>query len=267
MLAIFNKELRDRRNSLIGYCFIGLLFMVMYISMFPAIKEQSANFTQIMKSMPAGLSTAFGINADSFSKLESFLSIEYFSLMWPLMLILLATSRAGAALAGEVERGTMRALLALPVSRTNIYLAKYFAGLSAITIFVAVTIAGIIPMAAAFGQTVPVLRVLEVVGLCLLFGAAVYSVGLMFSAFVGDRGKAYMIVGGLLMLSYVANIVAGLQSSLSWLHKVSIFHYFDGVAALGSGTFNLAAFWLFSGMIGISLVIGLSWFNRRDIPQ
>ncbi|HSX02335.1 MAG TPA: ABC transporter permease [Candidatus Saccharimonadia bacterium] len=263
--AIVMKDLQQRRGSLIGYSAIAAAFLGLYASLFPSIKQQADSLSRVVASLPKAVVDSFGFQADTFTNLQRYLAVEFFSLTWPLLMILLAVSRAGGALAGEVEQGTMGALLALPVSRTRLWLAKYTAGLMALVIFAACSTLVIIPLAALANAPVEAGRCVELMLLASLFGATIYALAMAVSAVVSERGPVYLVLGGISVAMYVLNIVSNLKDSLSWLKYGSIFHYFDAVAVLGGSQLDWQS-------VGVLLLVAVaasvaSWlvFLRRDI--
>lgn len=266
MIPLIRKELRDRRWSLLAYVGITLWLVIMYTSLFPSIQQQTQSYNDLFKSLPEGYQKAFGITAASFGSLEGFLGIELFSITMPLILMLLTISRAGNALAGEVERGTMRSLLSLPLSRTQVYVAKYLASTVPVVLLTVALAVAMIGTARIANLSIHADRVLTACGLAAVFGLALLGVAFACSAALSDRGKTYMIMGGFMLAQYIAHVVAGLQDKFSWLDKLSAFHYFDGAQIMSGATAQAASWWVF-GSIAV-LAVGIGWFifERRDIP-
>lgn len=266
MMTVFFKELRDRRWSLLAYALITVLLVTMYTSLFPSIQAQNQSFDELFKSMPEGYQKAFGISQDSFGSLEGFLGIELFSLTMPLILMLLAISRAGNALAGEIERGTMRTLLSLPLSRQSIYVSKLAAAVASVLAVTLALLLAMVGVSAAANLNLDLGRVVPACALAALFGVALVGLAFAASATFSDRGRVYMVVGGFMLVQYIAHVVAGLQDNLSWIGRFSAFHYFDGVGIMSGAGVPASSWWVFGGIATVMAVIGLIMFMRRDIP-
>ena len=116
MWSIFTRIIKDRRVQILVYCLASVGLLWMYIIFFPAIKEQSANMEQLLKSYPESFLKAFNFDIRSLNTVEGFLSTEQFSFVWPLMVIFMMIGFGGGAFAGEIEKGTIEILLAQPVS-------------------------------------------------------------------------------------------------------------------------------------------------------
>ncbi len=265
MNAIFKRTLRDRRLSLLAFCLGGLGLVILYSSIFPSIQQQSQAFQQAFKSLPEGLSKAFGIDASIYTSLTGYLGVELFSITWPIIAMFLVISTAGSALAGEVERRTMGLLLSSPVSRTVIYWSKYLAGMVGFLLFVLFSLGSIFPIALVMGINAPLHVFTPVIGLASLFGLAVYSIAMMLSSLFNERGKVYAATAGIVALMYVANIVASLQDKVSWLKYASFFYYFNYAEVLRGTHINARSLAVFLGTIIIASLAGWGIFIQKNL--
>ena len=215
--AIIRKELYQRRWALLGFSIAAISFLLLYILIYPSFQNESAKFDELLKSYPKALLEAFNIEQLQLSTLEGYISVEHFSFVWPLMAIFLSLSLAGVAFAGEVEKGTMAFLLSQPIGRAKIFIAKYISGILALTGFVIVSIMAMIPLAQIQNLSVNVGNVSKTALLSLCFAWVLYALGILVSSFTSERSKSYFVVGGMLLLMYVANVVSGLVSSMEKL--------------------------------------------------
>ncbi|HEC61072.1 MAG TPA: hypothetical protein ENI27_02330 [bacterium] len=265
MFAIIWRTVKDRKISLIVYLATTVLFMWMYVAMFPSMLEQSAAFVVAFESFPEGLFKAIGIEELNMSTIEHFLSMEHFSLVWPLMAIFLIVAIAGSGLAGQVEQGTAELLLALPVSRFRIFMAKYLVGIFSLLVFTIFSVFAIVPLAPIHKVEYAIGNFASVALISFLFGWAVFSVATMFSAVFSEKSRVYMATGGVLLVMYVLNIAAALQEKLQDLRYVSFFHYYDYNDALIRNTLDTTNVLVFVVVAIVCTAAGALWFRRRDI--
>lgn len=263
--TIIRRYMRDRRRSLLVYCFSALAFAWLYVSLFPSLKDQMGSYQEIFKSFPEGMMEAMGISNLNIGDFASYFGAEHLSMVWPLLAIILAISYAGKALAGGVESGTIGLELAQPVSRTRLYFSKYVAGLAAVSIFAVVSLLGVIPLAGLYDIELEVGRWLQLTGFAWLFVMAIYSLAYMFSAIFSEKARVYGAVSAILLVMYVARIVASLQDKFEWVRLVSYFHYFEGAKILTEGSINSAGVVVFGGTIMLAATIGAVWWSRRDV--
>ena len=265
MFAIFWRTVRDRKISLIIYSILGILLLAMYLSFFPAIQEQAQSLQELMKSYPESFLKAFGMEDMIFNNLESYLSTEQFSFMWPLLMILLLVSFSGSAIAREIERGTAEILLALPVSRLKIFFAKYFAGFFNLIVFVLASIPSTILLAKLYGVEYKSEGYIIMSLLGFMFALATYSFSMLMSVLFSEKGKVYFSSAGLIVIMYVLNIISSLKDSVSDLKYFSFFYYFNAGDALVRNHIDHFAYWIFLGVAVLSTVLAAVWFSRRDI--
>ena len=263
--AIVRKELQDRWLSLVVYCGIALAFLTLYISLFPSLKRQAQELLRVFQSMPPAVLEVFGGDQNSFTSLERYLAVEFYSLTWPLMAVLLALTRASRGLAGEVEQGTMGSLLALPLSRTRLFWSKYAAGLLAQLLFVVCSVVAIMPLASLGGISLQGDKVGSLTLICVAFSTTVYSLGTLCSAWMSDRGRVMAVAGGGMLIMYVLNVMSKLKPEVDWLANVSLFHYFEASQTLAKGGVDGLSLGILAG-VSLAATLG-AWvlFARRDI--
>ncbi len=267
MFTIIIRTLKDRLVTTLAYCGASVAFLWMYIALFPYIRDQAASLSELMDAYPKELMEAFGIKSLElqFAHLGSYLSTETFSLMFPIMLVALVVGFAGSALAGEVEKGTIELLLSQPISRVQLYTAKYLAGVKVLGAFTVVSVFGIIPFAAIYRADYVLADITRFWVVAFLFGLALLSLSFLASSIFSDKGKPAFIVTGIVILMFVLNILASLKPSLIRLRDYSFFHYYDPTITLAGGAIDSRVVWVFLGVSVVATTLGAIWFTRRDI--
>lgn len=265
MFTIFWRTIKDRKISLIVYVLAAVMFMWMYVAMFPSMQEQSEAIATAFDSFPEAFFKAFGIEDLNISTVENFLAMEHFSLVWPIMAIFLIVAIAGRGLAGQVEQGTVEILLSRPVSRLQIFIAKYLVGIFSLLVFTVVSVFGIVPLAAIHNIDYVIGNFASVAVISFLFGWAVLSVAMLFSAIFSERSRVYMVTGSILLIMYALNIAAVLLENLDNLKFASFFHYYNYNDALIRNTLDTTCILVFIGVAVVCTIAGALWFRKRDI--
>ena len=264
MWAVFKRTFKSRRVITLVYTLAGIGFLLLYISLFPSIKAQSASLEQLLKAYPDSLMKAFNIDLANYVTIGGYISSEMFSFIWPLILFFMVIGYAGGELAGEVRERTIEVTLSQPVSRLKIYFGKYLCGLFLLAAFNFLTILSIPLLLAAFNIDYQFSPFLHMSILGLIFGLAVYSFAFFLSAIFYDKGKVYFISGGLLVVMYVFNIIASLKENLKDFHYLSFFYYFNANNALLHSHIDHLAYWVFLGVTVASVILGAIIFQKRD---
>ena len=267
MFEVFARIIKDRRTSLISYVVGSVVFVEMYLALFPALRDQAETLSKLLEAYPKGLMSAFGFDdtAAFFSTVENYMSTEYFSFFWPILAIILLLSFALSMIVAEVEKGTIELVLAQPISRLKIFFARYLAGLMSFAIFSGVSIYSIVLFSALHGFDYKLPNYLTIWGVSFLFGTAVFSIACFFSALFSERGKATFATAAILLIMYALNIISGLKESLSDLKYFSFFHYLNAPQVLGRNQVVDFSFVVFGGVIVVFTAAAALRFNRRDI--
>jgi ABC-2 type transport system permease protein len=263
--ALFLRTIKDRRTTLIIYCVVVVLMMWMYVALFPIMKDQGEKLEEVFKLYPPAFIEAFNLNIKTFITLEGFLSMEQFSLIWPIFAIIIAVSLAGSSLAGEIEKGTMELLLSQPISRIKIFLSKYLAGILIMLIFVIVSIYAVAPIAAVHKIDYPIENFAKFSIIAFMFLLAINGISMFFASLFSQKGKVYFISAGIVVTMYVANIVANIKESLNDLKFLSFFYYYDSAKILIGGNIDNWSYLVFLGIAVIFTVLGAIIFIKRDV--
>lgn len=264
MWALYTRTIKDHRLSWTVYSAVALLFLGLYISVYPSMQAQAATYDQIIASMPKAVLDAFGIT-QSVPTLMGFLASKHFGFVWPLMAIMLTVAFAGSALSRGVEQRTVGLLLSLPVSRLHIYWARVLAGLTGLILFTLASIVVVWPLAVQCNYELDAMQVWDMSVLGIVFGAAVLGISMLLAAWIDESGKLYGAAGGVLLAMYVGNLIAGLEPDFDVVKYASVFHYFmPGDVVSGSGL-DMIAVTVLGGVTAATLLVGSLIAKRRDL--
>jgi len=173
---------------------------------------------------------------------------------------------AGAAIAGERQRGTLEVLLARPISRRR----AYGTALVASALFVGVTVAGLtlgaLAGTAATGriaelgpQNLPLLW-LNAVLLYMAFAAVALAASVSSDRLTPALGVALAFV----LVSYFLEALGSLWPDAAFLQDYSLFHYLDARGVL-SGLADARYFAILAAVIVAAVAYALVMFPRRDL--
>lgn len=264
MRPVIKAGWRDRRGAIMGWSLGVGAYIAINILVYGSIKAQADTLNKVLNNLPSGAKALFGGGSDFLSPV-GYLNSKLYYLILPLLFIMLAISLANRLLAKEEEDGTLELLLARPISRNRLLLAKLLAGLSVILSVGFITLLITLVCARAVNYDVSIMHIAQTAGmtlvLSLLFGAVAWAmIGL------GRLGRraALGIAGGLAFASYLFSSLEGFASWLRWPAKLLPYHYYDPASVL-RGTYN---WWNAVGMmIATVLILSIAFigFRRRDI--
>jgi ABC-2 type transport system permease protein len=257
------RGLLDHRRALIGWCLGIIGYAAFTSSIYPSIKG-SADFKQLVEHYPDALKSLFGLGqGGDITSGAGFIDAELFSLMLPLLVLVLAITSGVRIFAGEEEAGRLDLVLSYPIRRRNAVLAK------------AAAVAGEIVVVCAAGfAALAVLN--EIVGLDLSLSrlagalAGLAALGLFYgwlALAVGAAVPSKMLALGVpAAYAAAAYLVSGLHSLAGWLDPFRVLSPFwlVGSAPMQNGVNGWGVLVVVAGAV-VALGAGSLLVERRDL--
>lgn len=261
MFNITIKTLRDKRFLLLGWS-LGLIFLSYLMTVFyPSFN--GGQIDELMSSMPPAMQGLVGEMQD-WRELPGYIGSQIFDIRLPIFVSILSIMLAIGVTVGEEDRGRLRTLLALPISRRGVVLGKWLGVVAICFIASAATVAGVVIGALQIQESVEALMLVRL-GLftwlqITALATIIFAVGLS----TGKRGVttaiAVIIAIGGFLLSTFAPAVDWLQA-YEW---TSFFYYFPAVdIAKGVVEWQNAAVYIASTILALALALMV--FARRDV--
>ena len=260
---LLSRGVRDHRRALVGWCLGVAAYVVVLAAIFPSI-ESSPDFSELLDNYPDAVKSLFGLSgAVDITRGAGFVDVELFSLMLPLLAIVLAIGSGARTLAGEEGAGSLELVLAYPVRRRDAVLAKGAAVGLEILIFCATAYVALALASQTFDLDLPFGRlaggVLGVGVLALLHGWLAVAVGAAWPSRTLAIGVPAALAAG-------AYLVAGLHDLASWLDPLRFASSFwwVGQAPLSGGV----SWWhlLVVGLAAAAALAAAGWLiERRDL--
>jgi len=260
---VTRRTLRDQRRALTGWAIGVVALVLLYSSFYPSIKANAATFEEYFEKMPEAFRTMIG-GAGSFTSPVGYIQTEFFSLMGPLLLMILAIGAGARALAGEEEARTLDLLLANPISRRRVALEKLWAlvattaGVGA-TLGIAIALIGP-PFGLRVGLANLAATVLSTILLAIVFGAVALAVG----GWRGRRAPAIAVPVSAAVLTYVLWVLAPSVEGIRGLRLLSPFYHYIANDPLRRGL-DLKHAAVLVAIAAVAVVLALAAFDRRDL--
>lgn len=253
--AAFGLELRLRARSVV-LASIGLMAVAAITgALFPAFGESLGKV-----ELPEGVGELLG--GGDFATIAGWLDTEIASVYGPLVVAGSAIAAAAATLAGEEEGRILALVLAHPVSRTRLLLAKAAAiGVQVAALGLACWVGLLISVALAGGGIGPGrLAALSVhlTFLALAFGALALALG-------GVTGRRAVAAGGSAAVAVAMYLVNGLAAvTADWLQYLTLFHYYEGHGPLRNGV-DAGGLLVLAAVTAGLLAVAAAGFRDRDL--
>ncbi|MBI4236288.1 MAG: ABC transporter permease subunit [Chloroflexi bacterium] len=188
----------------------------------------------------------------------------------PIYLVLLASFAIGtgaAAVAREIERGSILLVLARPLARWEFLLGKILATMVGLLVLTAIAVAGVAAGALAVGEPLQMGPFLLVAANGYLLFLTAAGVALLLSALGSDASGVAGQAAGVTLAAYFVDFLANLWSKAEFLGPLSFFHYYDPARIVRTGT---APWEHMAVLLAASLALhaaALVVFQRRDIAR
>jgi ABC-2 type transport system permease protein len=259
---LFRKTLRDQRWALLGWA-CGLAFISLFLLYFYPFISRASEVLKVLDSLPPFIKNLVGKN-NFMATPEGFLNLQPFSILAPLLFIVIAIGKGGDATAGEEERGTLDLLLSQPLPRWRLVLAKFAADAAAL-LFLALAFWGSMAFGTwLFGVAVDWLRLAQVIFSLLLLGLTFLSMSLAIGCLSGKRKLSLGVSGGFALVTYLINAYAPMIEGLRSYRIFSPFYYYNGRAVLINGLDPTHALVL-AGLTVVLFAAAIFFFSRRDL--
>jgi ABC-2 type transport system permease protein len=236
----------------------GLVTVLVIVgALFPAVGHTFGKL-----NLPRGVSELLG-GAD-YATITGWFRSEIGSVYGPLLIGAVAITGAAASTAGEEEDRILALVLAYPITRARLVIAK--AGAIALLVVVMSVAAwvGLLAGVALGGGGIGAGDITAFAVQLAFFGLAVGAVALAVGAGTGRRGLATGVAAGVGIVGWLVNGFAPLVSAIAWLKYLSLFHYYaehdpltHGIDAIDLGVL---------GAVALSLAgIAAAGLQRRDL--
>ena len=256
--ALVRKTLRDVRIATIAVGAAVFLMAFFITAAYPQYQQQLQGF-----QVPGYMKGFLGETGDLTSP-AGFFQAEFFSWV-PLLLITIAIIGATGTLAGEEGAGTLESLLALPITRVRLLLAKC-AGLVVALLITAVVMVpgfmlGLLFVDIDLSVRRMLLAALNMVPLALLF----LTLSLWAAAALPSRGAAAAVSIGSVVVTYFLNMLGASITALETPRKLSPFYWSDASRILLHGFHEWDRLAGLLACAALFLLLALWSFQRRDI--
>ncbi len=255
--AAFEMELRLRWR-IVAAGALGIIAMSLVVgSLFPSLGTTIGKL-----HLPKAVADLLG-GAD-YSTLAGWFKSEIVSIIGPVIVAGVAITSAAATTAGEEQERITGLLLAHPVPRSRLLLAKAAALAAATTLLGLATFVGLLAGVALGGGGVPAGEIAAQSLHLVLLGLAFGALGLAIGASTGERTLAAAGAAGAAGAMFLVNGFAPVLHSISWLRYLTVFHYYSGHDPLTHGV-DLGDLAVLAGLTLALVGLALVGFARRDI--
>jgi ABC-2 type transport system permease protein len=264
MRAIVKWTLWQRRWSSVWWAVGIASFIFITLVFYPSFKDAGNQLQQSFENLPKAALGLFGGSADFFSPV-GYLNSQIFFLMLPLLLTMLSVSLGASLIAREEQDLTIELLLARPIARGKLLLAKLTAGTIILAGVSLVALITVVLCARLFGlDGIPSSAIALASLNCFLLAYCTGAIAWLLAATGRARGAA---IGVAALIAFGGYLIVSLSGTVEWLKgpsKAFPFAYFQSEAILRQ-TYNWMNALFFVAVIAVCGILSYFAFRRRDI--
>lgn len=264
MINIIFQRLKGQYKSVLIYTGALIAYALLMVGIFPTI--QKMDLTALMASYPKDVAKFFSTSGmTSYNTIEGYMSMEYLSMFFIIIIVFYIGSAAGSAIAGTIEKRTMDFNLSQPVSRTKLVLAEAIVAIKYSALIVFLVSLSMFIFGKIFNTPFHVKGLVAFTVIAVLFLWALYGIAIFFSSLLRTKLSVVLLIFGFVMASFVFSSLTRIVDKIQHLDKLSIFYLYNPEQLLKTGTIN----WNQAGILFLIFVVGLSAaiviFNKKDI--
>jgi ABC-2 type transport system permease protein len=263
MHSVYLKTLYDKRYFMLGWTIGFAALAALMASFYPAM-HQTGSIDQLLESMPPAFKGLVGSLGD-LSRFDTYIASQLFDIRIPLIAGIMAIILGIGISIGDEEKGELRTILSLPVSRTKLYVEKWLAMVTIMAIIVLGLVAGIyavLPFVSIahieFDVTVQLVSMTLLV--MVTYGTIPFSVALATGRRAVATGIGILAIIGSFILSTFGQAVDWLRD----YEKLSLLHYFPAADIVKHGV-QAKDVAVFAITTVVLLIIGIIFFPRRNV--
>lgn len=237
---------------------IGLIAVMAAVgALFPAVGHTIGRL-----NIPRGVSDLLG-GAD-YGTITGWFRSEIGSIYGPLVIGALTITGASAVTAGEEEDHIVEVVLAYPIRRSTLVLAKAVAIAATAVVIAFGTWIGIIVGVALGGGGITLAHMTAFAVQLAFFGFATGAIAVALGAATGRRSLASGVAAAVAILGWLINGFAPLVSGLAWLKYLSLFYYYAGHDPLASGI-GVSGLIVLGALAVVLTGLAMAAIERRDL--
>jgi ABC-2 type transport system permease protein len=263
MRNLFLKTLLDKRVFIIGWS-LGLAFLGFAMTtFFPSFSD--GKIDDLVNGLPPALQGLVGAIQD-WKQLPGYIGSQIFDIRLPILIGVLVILLAVGLSVGEEDKGQLRTLVALPLGRTRIVIAKWLAILVICFIAAIATCIGVLIGALIIGESLDMMVLVRLGFVTWIMSTAlatlIFAIG-MSTGYLGlTKAIGTIIIAGSFLLTTFAQSVSWLKAA----EHFSLFHYFPATTVAKEGiAFSDIAVYLLITLL--SLAAAVFFFRRRDVKD
>jgi len=263
-MNIYLHELRALRKSAVIWVCALIAMNVMFLSIYPSMAKDAADFKKLLMVYPAPVRAMLGINLDYITSILGFYSMIFSFIT--LCGAIQAMNMGLSILSKESRERTADFLLVKPVSRSVIVTAKLLAAFTGIIVTNVVYCAASFITANIVKTTNYNIKLLIMINLTLFFIQLIFlAIGVLISVFFNKLKSVLPISLGVVFGLYMLGALVSAGKSNEAARLISPFKYFDITYIIKNASYESSYIIMSAVIVVIAVVISYIIYIKKDI--
>ncbi len=263
MINIILQRFKEQRRGVFIYLGSLVAFGFVMISLFPTIKKM--DIMSLIESYPKEIANFFSNSGmQSYGTFEGYISMEYLSFFFILIIMFYVGNTAGTAIAGQREKRTLDFNLSQPISRTKIVLAESLVNLLNSAMIVLGTALSLLVFTKIYNIDQSLSGIIAFFVVATGFVWAHLGLGMLLSSFLKSKSNVAFLVVGISLASYIMLSLTRIIEKLKFLEDFSIYRLYNPESLLRDGTINLNHIVILLSIMTIGVASSIIIFNKKD---
>lgn len=267
MKHVLAWELKQRKQAIVWWIVGSIVMTAVIFALYPSIRDQANELNSVINELPQelrGLKTG-GEAAINVADRVEFLNSQLFYATLPILWIILAVTRGPSLLARDEESHTLELLLAKPISRTSLLVAKILSFWAEALIIAVATLLAAVLIAPLVDIDLSISALAWTMLYTMLFSVSFgYIAFALHASGLLQRKAATAIAVVLGFGGYILASLEGLTDWLEWPAKFVPYHYFKPAELLGSDIPVGSVVYIFLIFV-VGTAVAVFGFQKRDI--
>lgn len=259
--SVYTKTLYNLRWQLLGWA-VGITFIsAITMALYNSLSQSGIN--SILATVPDSLKPLIGSVAD-YTTIPGFIGQQIFGPNLYIITIVMAIIVAIIVTVSEEDDHRLQTLLSMPVTRGGVFIQKWLAALTVITLASASVIVGIFIGLLGVDKTADVYRLLESVAAFILINVTFATITFALGMFSGKRSLTVTVASAYAVACLVISELAPSTDKLKLVDKFSLLHYYNNPQIMQHGLHGTHLL-ILGAVCLVAITISFIRFKRRNI--
>jgi len=259
--SLYTKTLFDLRWLLFGWAagvaFVAAITMALYTSL------SQSGIHSILATVPDSLKPLIG-SVDDYTTIPGFIGQQIFGPNLYIMTIVMAIIVTISVTVTQEDDRRLQTLLSLPITRASVFLQKWFAIFTIVTLASASVIVGVYIGLVSVDKTADPNRLLESVAAFILINVTFAAITFALGMFSGKRGLTVTVASAYTVACLIISELAPSTDKLKLADKFSLLHYYNNPQVMQHGLNSIHMIVLGSVCL-VALILSFVRFKHRNI--